>query len=82
MLVDYHIGGESQEKIILSFGTTSTELNWDRYRIFYKKAISGVTEGDNEKDDDCCIVIKKRDINRINEVAKYLIEQRTNSCTV
>jgi hypothetical protein len=37
--------------IRVNYGSASTETNFSRYRIFWKRAISGVTETDNEQID-------------------------------
>ncbi len=37
--------------IKLNFGATTTEANFDKYRIYYKLGTSGVIEGDNEHTD-------------------------------
>jgi hypothetical protein len=44
-------GGTTQTTIKLIFGSQSSDQNFDRYRIFYKQGISGVTEQDSEVSD-------------------------------
>ena len=40
-------GDISTSSVVLGFGATTTESNFDRYRIYYKDGTSGLTDGDN-----------------------------------
>ncbi|GAF85333.1 unnamed protein product, partial [marine sediment metagenome] len=42
---------KTSSSITLSFGSQSTETNFDTYKIFYKQGASGVTESDTEHSD-------------------------------
>ena len=40
-------GEVSTSSVVLGFGATTTESNFQRYRIYYKEGTSGLTDGDN-----------------------------------
>lgn len=42
------LGDRASSSITLNFGAATTELNFDRYKIFYKQAASGVAESDTQ----------------------------------
>ncbi len=45
------LSSRQASSLTIGFGATTTETNFDRYRIFYKKGTSSVTEADSEKSD-------------------------------
>lgn len=46
------ITSKTSDSVTLFFGAASTETNFDRYRIYYKEAASGVTRNDIEHSDN------------------------------
>lgn len=49
---DLTYSSKTGDSITLSFGTASYDINFDRYRIYYKEGTSDVTENNLEQTDD------------------------------
>ncbi len=45
---DLSLSSQTDTSVVLNFGFQATETNFDTYKIFYKKAVSGVSETDSE----------------------------------
>jgi len=44
--------------ISLTFGASTTEANFDRYRIYYRAGVAGVTESDSQHTDNAALLFK------------------------